>query len=101
MVDQQPTAAEVARTIADGLEQNALSYAVGGAIALGFYATPRATIDVDVNIFVPPASGMDTVLAALVGMGFASWWRRGSSLRRRRSAPRRGCGLTWVSESRS
>lgn len=72
MVDQQPTAAEVARTIADGLEQNALSYAVGGAIALGFYATPRATIDVDVNIFVPPASGMDTVLAALVGMGFAA-----------------------------
>jgi hypothetical protein len=28
-------------------------HAIGGAIALAYYAEPRATIDVDVNVFVP------------------------------------------------
>jgi hypothetical protein len=59
------TAAEVARSIADVLEKHDLPYAIGGAIALGFYAPPRATIDVDVNVFVSPTEGLDTLLAAL------------------------------------
>ncbi|MEX0613820.1 MAG: hypothetical protein WD229_17005, partial [Pirellulales bacterium] len=29
-------------------------YALGGAIALGFWAEPRGTLDVDVTLFLPP-----------------------------------------------
>ena len=65
-----PTAAEVARAIADGLEERNIAYAIGGAIALGFYAPPRATVDVDVNVFVSPESELDHLLAALAEIGF-------------------------------
>lgn len=64
------TAAEIARAIADVIEQKGLPYAIGGAIALGFYAPPRATIDVDINIFVPPERELDRALAALSEAGF-------------------------------
>jgi hypothetical protein len=66
------TAAEVARTIADALERHRLPYAIGGAIALGYYAVPRATVDVDVNVFVAPATGLDRALAALAEAGFTA-----------------------------
>jgi hypothetical protein len=39
------TAAEIARAVADELERDGLPYAIGGALALGFYAPPRATVD--------------------------------------------------------
>lgn len=68
---EQPTAAEVARAVADVLDRHGLGYAIGGAIALGFYAAPRATIDVDINIFVPPADGLSVALRALSDAGFA------------------------------
>jgi predicted nucleotidyltransferase len=66
------TAAEVARTVADVLERRGLPYAIGGAIALGFYAVPRATIDVDVNIFLPPRQEFARVLATLGEAGFVA-----------------------------
>jgi hypothetical protein len=37
--------------------ENALAdipHAFGGALALAYYAEPRATIDIDLNLFVPP-----------------------------------------------
>jgi hypothetical protein len=46
--------AELASTLADALERHMLKYAVGGAIALGYYAVPCATVDVDVNVVVAP-----------------------------------------------
>jgi hypothetical protein len=64
------TAAEVARSVADALSEHGLPYAIGGAIALGFYAPPRATIDVDVNVFVRPEGGLDAVLSALEELDF-------------------------------
>ena len=30
-----------------------LPHAFGGALALAYYAEPRATIDIDLNVFVP------------------------------------------------
>ena len=66
------TAAEVARAIADALDRHGLPYAIGGAIALGFYAVPRATVDVDVNIFVPPADQLTRALIALGDAGFVA-----------------------------
>jgi hypothetical protein len=66
------TAAEVARDLADVLERRGLPYAVGGALALGFYATPRATIDVDVNVFVSPVADLQRALSALGEAGFVA-----------------------------
>ena len=45
-----------------------VEHAFGGALALAYYAEPRATIDVDVNIFVPPRRG-GGALDALAGLG--------------------------------
>lgn len=64
------TAAQVARAIADALERHHIPYAIGGAIALGFYAPPRATVDVDVNIFVAGGQRFEKALGALNGSGF-------------------------------
>lgn len=71
MVEPQgKTAADVAREVADALEAHHLPYAIGGAIALGFYAPPRATVDVDVNVFVSPRRDLDRALSALRDVGF-------------------------------
>ncbi|MDY0002950.1 MAG: hypothetical protein RBU30_16745 [Polyangia bacterium] len=63
-----PSAPEVARRLADALEAAAIPYAVGGAIAYGLHAPPRATNDVDLNVFVP-AEDLDPVLDALEAGG--------------------------------
>jgi hypothetical protein len=36
------------------LAEAGLPHAIGGAIALSIYGTPRDTTDIDVNVFVPP-----------------------------------------------
>jgi hypothetical protein len=63
-----PTATEAARAIADALEAAGIPYALGGAVALGLHAPPRATNDLDVNVFVE-ASAVDPALDALVASG--------------------------------
>jgi hypothetical protein len=45
-----------------------LPHAFGGALALAYYAEPRATIDIDVNVFVAPAD-YPTVERALARLG--------------------------------
>jgi hypothetical protein len=45
-----------------------MPHAIGGAIALAFYAVPRATIDIDINLFVR-ADQARTVLDALRPLG--------------------------------
>jgi hypothetical protein len=45
-----------------------VAHAFGGALALAYYAEPRATIDIDVNVFVAPAAHA-TVDAALTPLG--------------------------------
>lgn len=47
-----PAAPDVARRLADALESAGVPYAVGGALALGVWGFPRATNDVDLNVFV-------------------------------------------------
>lgn len=66
-----PTAAQVARDIADTLERHGVPYAIGGALALAYYAVPRATVDVDINVFVKPDPGFDRILEILKEAGFA------------------------------
>jgi hypothetical protein len=50
-----PSLAEKVVLLAHALETAAIPFAFGGALALAYYAEPRATVDIDVNVFVPPA----------------------------------------------
>jgi hypothetical protein len=50
----KPSAEEVARELADGLEAKSVPYAVGGALALGLWGVPRGTVDVDLNVWLDP-----------------------------------------------
>jgi hypothetical protein len=59
---------EKALAIARALDSAAIPHAFGGAIALAFAAEPRATSDVDVNLFVP-VSRAEAVLAVLRSIG--------------------------------
>ena len=54
--------------IEEGFRQGRVPHAFGGAIALAYYATPRATIDIDVNVFLP-VERADEVLGLLEGLG--------------------------------
>jgi hypothetical protein len=47
-------AAIVARQLAEQLESRGQEYALGGAIALGYWGAPRGTVDVDLTVFLPP-----------------------------------------------
>ncbi len=71
-MDDLPTAAEAARVVADALEGHGLPYAIGGAIALGFYAVPRATVDLDINVFAVPPEALPQTLSALAEAGFVA-----------------------------
>ena len=44
----------VASRLAEQLESRGAEYAVGGAIALGYWGVPRGTLDVDLTIFLSP-----------------------------------------------
>jgi hypothetical protein len=42
---------EAALSIAQAFEEHDVSYAIGGALAYGLWGVPRATVDIDVNVF--------------------------------------------------
>lgn len=47
-------AAIVAGRLAEQLESRGQEYALGGAIALGYWGAPRGTVDVDLTVYLPP-----------------------------------------------
>lgn len=47
-----PSLPEKVIAIHGALDEARLPHAIGGALALAYYAEPRATIDVDLNVFV-------------------------------------------------
>lgn len=49
---EQLTPPELAVKVCGMLRSAGIEHAVGGALALGFYAEPRGTYDLDLNIFV-------------------------------------------------
>lgn len=57
--------------IGGALTEADIPHAFGGANALAYYATPRATADIDLNVFVP-SSRASHVLAVLGGLGVAT-----------------------------
>jgi hypothetical protein len=50
------------------LDAAGLAHALGGAIALGYYAVPRATVDIDLNVFVNETQA-GAALVALAARG--------------------------------
>ena len=54
-------AAAVARQLAEQLELRRQEYALGGAIALGYWGTPRGTVDVDLTVYLPADKPSDCI----------------------------------------
>jgi hypothetical protein len=52
--DAQPTLPERIELLHRELSAAGIPHAFGGALALAYYAEPRATNDIDVNLFIPP-----------------------------------------------
>jgi hypothetical protein len=48
-----------------------IAHAIGGALALAYYAEPRATIDIDVNVFIS-AERWPAVVEALASIGVST-----------------------------
>ena len=59
---------DAALQIASAFEDARISYALGGALAYGLWAVPRATVDVDVNVFVGE-DALDLVFRTLDSLG--------------------------------
>lgn len=59
-----PAAPELARHLADILGAAGVPYGIGGALALGVWGFPRATNDVDLDVFVA-ADALEPVFALL------------------------------------
>jgi hypothetical protein len=63
----EPSLPEKITALHHALAGAKIAHAFGGALALAYYAEPRSTIDVDVNVFVSPAehAAIDTALTPL------------------------------------
>lgn len=66
-----PSLPEKVVAVHEALSEARIPHAIGGALALAYYAEPRATIDIDVNVFVPPGRWQD-VVGALTPIGVDS-----------------------------
>lgn len=62
-ITEQPSLPEKVIVIHEALADAKVPHALGGALALAYYADPRATIDIDVNVFVPTKRWRDVVNA--------------------------------------
>jgi len=58
-LDEEPPLPDKVIAIHEALRASKIPYALGGALALAYYATPRATIDIDLNVFVPTERRQD------------------------------------------
>ncbi len=66
-----PSLPEKVVAIHAALAEAKVPHAIGGALALAYYAEPRATVDVDVNVFVT-TEGWPQVREALSPLGIDS-----------------------------
>ncbi len=65
-----PALDEKVVAVDERLRRARIAHAFGGALALAYYAEPRATMDIDINVFVAP-SRAKPVLDALGELGVA------------------------------
>ncbi|HEY3830404.1 MAG TPA: nucleotidyl transferase AbiEii/AbiGii toxin family protein [Solirubrobacteraceae bacterium] len=83
----EPALPDKVVAVHENLARARIAHAFGGALALAYYAEPRATIDIDINVFVAPAAhaqvqsalrplgvgGLDPVIAERDGQ-CRTWW---------------------------
>jgi hypothetical protein len=55
-LDDPPSLPDKVIAVHEALADAKIPHALGGALALAYYAEPRATIDIDLNVFVPTES---------------------------------------------
>lgn len=67
-MSREPSLPEKVLAIHGALDRAGIRHAFGGALALGYYAEPRTTIDIDANVFIPPERWRDAA-AALSPLG--------------------------------
>lgn len=60
-MSDDPSALDVAIELGAAFEAHHIDYAIGGALAYGFWGIPRATVDVDINLFCPEAALAEVV----------------------------------------
>jgi Nucleotidyl transferase AbiEii toxin, Type IV TA system len=80
-VAEQPSLPEKVILIDESLTEAKVPHALGGALALAYYADPRATIDIDVNVFVP-TERWEEVVNALTAIGVSANHLDPSALKR-------------------
>jgi hypothetical protein len=68
MAEARPEASTVAARLGRRLEQRGVDYAIGGALALGYWGEPRGTLDVDLTLFLV-ASEVGECLSLLQACG--------------------------------
>jgi len=68
---EQPSLPEKVIVIHESLAEAKVPHALGGALALAYYADPRATIDIDINVFVPTERWRE-VVDALTEIGVSA-----------------------------
>lgn len=68
---EQPSLPEKVIVIHNALINAKIPHALGGALALAYYADPRATIDIDINVFVPTERWRE-VIDALTEIGVSA-----------------------------
>jgi hypothetical protein len=64
----EPAFADKVVALHEALDDAGIPHAIGGALALAYYAEPRATVDVDINVFVG-VEQRAVVLDALAPLG--------------------------------
>lgn len=77
-----PDPYETLAHLAAVLRRAGIPYAVGGSIALGFHAEPRATIDVDINVFLSNRDEIAGLVDLLEDAGYRPDEPRGRLMRR-------------------
>jgi hypothetical protein len=70
-LEEQPSLPEKVIVIHEALTDARVPHALGGALALAYYADPRVTIDIDINVFVPTERWRD-VVEALTEIGVSA-----------------------------
>jgi hypothetical protein len=70
-LEEQPSLPEKVIVIHEALTDAKVPHALGGALALAYYADPRATIDIDINVFVP-TERWRAVVEALTEIGVSA-----------------------------
>jgi hypothetical protein len=68
LLAEEPPLPEKVIVIHEALQAAKIPHAIGGALALAYYAEPRATIDIDINVFVSTEKSSD-VIDAIASLG--------------------------------